>query len=280
MSVAKNWHRFAALSVFVCAIALAGCAEKKNDAAKAEGDPKPAEPKEKKKAGDITMDDLRAAAKAAGGNFDKPTPEPKPPESLANVKADVVIPTRVWYEETRKDYNFVFNKYKGQVVEVSGLVADCHGSVVFVQGGPKETDTLMCPVSVKKPWTKVLPTQTVTLRARVVVPFQWEIVDAKGPPPPAVTADELGKDEVADKLNNQWAILTGVIAEVENLANGDVTVYLAAGKTEPLKCVFRELEGTIPPEQKKLLRDGQQVKFLGHYSLGSLFSCIVLEPAP
>ena len=283
MFAVKTCSRFAALTAFVCALALAGCG-KKDEPTKAEGDPKTAEPKAKKEDGDITIDDLRAATKAAGGDPDKPEPPPKPlkpPESLKDVKPDVVIPTRMWHDETKKDSNYVFKNYPGQVIEVSGVVSDYLGKGVFVLGEEGQTTSgVLCSVFNDKPWTKVLPSQVVTLRARVVTPFAWEIVDAKGPLPFTLTAEQIVREDVTEKLRSGWVVVTGVIGKADHEENGDVVVYLAAGEKETLRCVFHGLRDTLPPEQKKLLKTAQKVKFLGRYVLGYMASCIVLEPAP
>src|SRR5688500_763116 len=130
----KNWHCCAALTAFVGALALAGCGEKKTDAPKAEGDPKPAEPG---------------------------SPPPKEPtESLANAKPEAAFTAKELKGEHKKDAFFLISKYPGKVVEVTGVVTSVgldrpNGSLLLDCG--EQFEWLRCPVLDKQPWKKVLP---------------------------------------------------------------------------------------------------------------------------
>src|SRR6266540_527361 len=99
MFTAKNWHRVAALTAFVCALALAGCADKKNDTPKAGGDPKPAEPK---------------GVTPPGPNPPGPTPGPTPPpKDLTKEKPEATYTMEAFLAEMIKDSNFPVSKHRG-----------------------------------------------------------------------------------------------------------------------------------------------------------------------
>ena len=260
-------QRSAALLVF--AVGLVGCG-KKDEPTKADVDPKP------------------VPVAPPGPTPSGPTPpKPAPPESLTTAKPDVVIAPGVLREESNKDYNFLFNKYPGKIVDVTGLVDRCIPGSVFLQAGKqKSVDTIRCVVGDEKPWRKVFPSQTVTLRARVITPFVWEVVDVKGPPPPTLTAEQYVRekanapDDFEKKHKNSYLIVTGVVTKAEHEENGSAEVFLDGGGKERILCTFTAADQRSRQERKALLKVGQKVKLLGDFASDRLMFCELMDQTP
>jgi hypothetical protein len=268
MTALKNQHPLAAFALL--ASALAGCGK----------NPEPSKPVEPKAAQPGT------------------TPNATPP---APAKDDSI---KYSAEEFRKaaanDSKFPVSKHAGKKVEVSGVLRGyAHGQsqgMVILEAGPdKIFDKVTCLVVGKRPWLKVLPGQTVTLRT--VVPqsvrdpddIEWQIVEVKGSAPPTLTAEQFVKELRADekafdkKHFMKHVIVTGTVAEVKPTAGGGNEVSLSAGDKEQLVCVFSAPADAIAPlaaAQQAALKPGAKVKLLGRFTGGKLGECILLEPAP
>ncbi|MBN9120510.1 MAG: hypothetical protein J0I06_15380 [Planctomycetes bacterium] len=275
----KNWPRIAAVIALVCATALAGCAEKKPDAPKAEGDPK------QKKDGDITMDDLRAAAKAAGGDLDKPKPLPKPPESLKDVKPDFVFTAKKWYAQYEM-YQPPFKKYEGKVIELNGVVDSVDRGHLYLAGGSSAFEAVLCPVFEEPVWKKALPGQTLVVRTRIGQ-YYWEILDVKGPPPDKLTAEELARAVATDakgteqKYESKYIIVSGVVEKAEVNEFGGVEITLKSGDgVKPVKFGLVAISDA-DKTRNKTLRAGMKMTVLGGYDGASLRGrCEVMELTP
>jgi hypothetical protein len=254
MIAVKNWHRFVALTAFVCALALAGCG-KKDDAPKAEGDPKPADP--------------------------KPS-DPKRVDPLADAVPDVVYAAE---ELPANASTYLEKNHAGKLIELTGTVytsGRSYGkSYVFLRsknGGI----AISCDVPDKKPWTKVLPSQTVTLRGRMTDKLVWQIIRVSGTPPPTLAAEQVIQEKRKVRADD-YLIVTGVIVKQHKDEQGNTHVFLKGNETELLECVFFYTGAAfvpLEPEQERLLHPGQRVKLLGEYLVDQLTGCVLLEPAP
>jgi len=281
MFAVNRWHYFAALLVLT--FTLVGCG-KQADVQKVEGNPKVAT----KKGGDISAEDLRRAAKSAGGDLDAKQTVTPPPASLANVKPDAVFTAEQMKAAQDKDPSFL-NPYANKVVEVTGIVAafsqDYGRGEVWIKYGDGGLDRFRMPVFDKEPWLKVLPTQKVTLRTPDLI--RWEIVAVQGLAPPTFTAEQFAKETTADpegfkkQHDEKYLIITGAIAKVDENAEKEVIVELDGGGVIRSSCHFSSPSQAGVPltsEQKKLLKPGTKVKLLGRYRTGRLVFCFLLEP--
>jgi hypothetical protein len=263
----KNWHRFAALTAFVGALAFAGCAEKKTDSPKAEGD----------------------------GNGGQPTPG----SAGKDTKPEATYTVKQYLDADRaaqaKNESFPINQHSGKVIELIGVVKGFGsgpgvGSLMFEVDGK----TIVCKVTDQPSWTKVLPTQTVTLRGLVARSTAdhphatWQIVSVSGSPPPTLTAEQFIKERrntTFESLKKKYepVIVTGIIAEVKTGEDGATEISLNAGE-ERVLCQFpsRALAAAPLTElQKSALKAGQKVKVLSEFlNTDSLGFCVLLEPAP
>lgn len=193
--------------------------------------------------------------------------------------------------ENEKDWNFVFTKHKGKVIEVSGIVDSVGGAsdMLSMKAGPAITDTVLCPMREAEPWTKVFPGQFVVLRARVADPFKWEIIEVKGPKPEEFSANELARqmttmpEETEKKLQGKYIIVSGIVGMVSKNEYGHVELSL---KTEDpghtISCRFLgSLSDGRLKKRNEQLKTGLNLKCVGYYggtALSTTLSfCEILE---
>jgi tRNA_anti-like len=231
-------------------------------------------------------------------NGDVPAPTPKAPESLAKVRPDVIYTAEELRVHEKTDGGYLFTKHTDKVVELTGMVEHAsHGGVgegtavyVFLHGGDGILDTIRCQTSDEAPWKKVFPGQTAVLRARpTALGLRWEIIEAKGPTPPEVTAEQLASDIAADrdavtkKFGNKYLIVTGVIDKVDINKIGHATVKLQTEKAgTSIPCVFL---GTNTGEEARnaTLKSGLKLKAIGKFdsfTSGGLHACELMELTP
>jgi hypothetical protein len=278
MRARKNWLLVATV-VFVCAVARAGCG-KKDDAPNAGDDPEPAPP----------------------GQISK-QPTPAVSEDLTKEKPEATYTIEAFIEEMRKDSHFPVSsfpvsKHAGKVIEVRGVVTGYgfgpHAGAFMLKTGPHPVLDRPEKVDLDRPWTKALPTQTVTLRARVATsnavqdPYHWQFIKTEGPLLPTITAEELVKERETDasafdeKYKHAWVMLNGTISETKTDKDGGAAFQLAAGDKKRLLCTIpaRIAIAPLTPAQTAALKPGTKVKLLGRPAIGRVSDCIVFEPAP
>lgn len=300
----NTWNRFAALSALVGALVLAGCSDKKADPPKPEGEakvekekpkpkpapksnPKPATPEPEP---DPTPEPLKPPP---------PLPKPKPPEapeSLKDVKPDVVYTVATFDAENSKDFNFLITKHADKVVELTGVVdsftqlGPVVGSAVWLKG-EGVVGLVNCPVADYEPWKKVTPGQTATLRVRAPKsktdrrPFAWRVVNVTGPAAVEYTAERLSKEWTADKeavekkLEGKWLIVTGDVHAITFKDNIATVPLAAAGQPLPITCEINTALGIGLAEKLKALKAGEKFHVLAKLRAGKLDDCKHLEPA-
>lgn len=277
MFAVKNCFRFAALTALVCALALTGCG-KKDDAPKAEGEPKPAPP-----------------------GPTPPPPMPPAPVDLTKAKPDGTYTAKAFLAEQKKDGDFLLNRHAGKVVEVTGEIkgygygARENVAAIILDTGEEITfDMMVCQLADKEPWKKALPTQQVILRAEVpskVNPagiLAWQIVEVKGSPPKTFSAEEFSRASATEpeKYKDKPLFITGTITKTQE-NGGFLLVFLKAQEGGEVQCVFGDEFQAIAfltVGQKMALKPGAMVKILGKYVhigvSGKVRDCILLEPAP
>lgn len=267
MTTRKNWRQALVLRLLACTmmVALAACG-KKTDTPKAEGDPQPAS---------VT------SATPTSPKDDK-----------------VTYTAEAFYTEGNKDKWFLTGKHAEKAVEVTGVVSYYGGGktagMVTLKGGPEVYNRVFLRVVGRQPWLKALPGQTATFRTKVPKTVsdpddvEWEVVEAKGPSPSTVTAEQLVREQREDrkaadkKYFQQKIILTGTVAEVTQTERGDTKLLLEAGGKDTVTVILDssdQAHSPLTPGQKKELKPGAKIKVLGGY-LGEVSNAILLDPAP
>jgi hypothetical protein len=278
MPAFRTRRRFTTLALLAGALAVAIGCNKKDEPPKVEGTPPPTPPEPKK----------------------DPPKQPTPPADLKDAKPDVTYTAKAVLAEQKKDQHFPRFQHPGKVVEVTGVVEGYgrgESAGVLLDTGSDRFDQVLCLMADKHPWKQVLPTQEVVLRARVPLPTDppanlvWQLIEVKGPTPPALTAEEFTREEAANaaefakKYDRKYLIVTGTIARVGKLeANGHfLRVWLQGVEKKQMLCIVRGPESPVnylSPTQRDRLKAGQRVKLLGRYANDQFDVEIILEPAP
>jgi hypothetical protein len=268
------WHCFATLAMLVCAGAVAGCGQK---------DVRPT----------AGADSEYLGPQPAGG-----PPAESPPESLANVKADIVLTAAELFQEAQRNPMFLDDdKYAGKVVEVSGIIEDLQmrpagGATIVLRGGKeKGKDPTGGEVDEKGFMTTALTARTIVLRIRGPKgalgwkSFMWTVVEAKELLP-TLTAEQfaheratLDQAEFQKKYPDGRLLITGVISKVEKT---DDRVFLDGGKNELVEFWLGGIfQIPLSENQKSLIKIGQTVKVRGEYFSGvdRFINCVLVEPA-
>jgi hypothetical protein len=196
-------------------------------------------------------------------------------------KADVALTAANLADEYLKDLAATHAKYKGKVVEVSGLVGSCGFNaagepIVVLQGAdPKNVlSNVVCFTADPRPWNKVTPGQTARIKGAwsdlsggSPNLLKCEIEDVSGAAAPTLTADELAAEYIKDagaaisKYDGKWLILTGEFDRLESERGGSVVVFKTKEKEPRVTVDFpAAAEKTL-----KGLKPGQKVKALGKY---------------
>jgi hypothetical protein len=207
----------------------------------------------------------------------KPKDDGKPKDGTGAPlgKPDFTVTAGELADEYKKDSKAMAAKYKGKVIEVSGLLDGYTWAAlglkepVLTVVDPKDTKrSVQCFTDDLKPWSKALPGQEVKVKGTYydfgqAALKQTEILSVTGDKPPTVTAAELAKEFATDalaaqkKYKGKYVVLTG---EVDKVAPGKITLKTEAGMP-PIQGLFaREFEMTLKP--------GQKVKALAYLSYG------------
>jgi hypothetical protein len=195
-------------------------------------------------------------------------------------KADFSLDVAQWHTEFTNDPSAAVDKYKGKVVEVSGMVefvsedpAEQVGCVYLKVDGPPLQDR--CATTDKKPWLKVSPGSKVKLRGKVPefgLPCDLvgaEIVEAGPDPAVVISAQQLAKEYATDsksataKLDDKWAHVEGEVVEKTTSNDWAVLLKLKGDKEVVVSCCFGD-RNKRPLEPVKV---GTKVKVFGQLSL-------------
>jgi hypothetical protein len=198
-------------------------------------------------------------------------------KDVGDAKPDFTLTAKEFGGEYKKDKKSFETKYKGKVVELKGVVRkvgrDPFGSTearLYLE----EAFDIVCSTADKNPWRRALPGQKIRLKGRVPkwkianrgVLFGCVISDVSGPPPPTLTADELGKQYGTDragtsgKYNGKFIILTGETAKVEKGGIlSTAVVFKTMGKPQVSALFFGFAH------KADALKSGDKIKVLGEY---------------
>jgi hypothetical protein len=231
------------------------------------------------------------AEKDKGGSgtpADKTESGTPPKMDLAKAKADFTMDADAWQAEWKKDREAAMKKYKGKIVELTGVVDkpsdDPYCKVGYIWLKVKK-DILgpRCALDDPAPWLKVGPGCTIKIKG--VVPdfglsgdlYPCAIVESSPNTGLAITAGQLAKDFAADKkaaegkYHNKWLIVEGELTGKEPSkidegrfvyltlkGDGDVSVRCyVANNTDELK------------KANESLKVGQKVKVCGEAQIYS-----------
>lgn len=213
------------------------------------------------------------------------TQEPKPiieytftakgPNLKADLgKTDHTFSAAEWYAEFKKDFSGALAKYRGKVIELSGVVAGFdvdYGNVkISLQTDAKSNDRVRCFSVEPNPWLKVTPGAKIRVKGilpdvvTVGILGHVEILDAGAYTTPSLMAEELARDHVANrketegKYKNQWVHLSGVIAK-KNKPDGTVVTLQGDGDVV-IQCLFAGFGKDQPLEK---LKEGAKLNVCG-----------------
>jgi len=219
--------------------------------------------------------------------------KPKPPD-----KPEFTLESVAFGEEFKQDEKKAVAKYKGRVVELTGVVklmvvGQLFEPGLFLEGAKGDSIGAECAMRDRKPWKKVLPGQTVTLRGKVpdtafrAQLIECEVIGVKGDPPQTLSADTLGKEYAKDreatkkKYSEKFLILEGEVEKVE-AKDSIALVFLKTANETPR--VFLHFTSRDDPGVSQL-KAGQKVKAVGKFHISftnddhiGLFQPILMEP--
>ncbi|HJZ92889.1 MAG TPA: leucine-rich repeat domain-containing protein [Gemmataceae bacterium] len=229
--------------------------------------------------------------------LEKPKPRPKPAvEDLSKTPPDFQLTADELFKEYKADRGAAEKKYRGKVIELSGVV-DGMGSNISDDSYlslkvDKELIGVMCFTADDAPWNVAVPGQKVKIKGKwpefsVSAALVASVLTETGPSPAVrLTADELAKEYKADreaaekKYKEQYLIVTGEVIDRELNSVGAASVQLKAAGEVKVKCSFT----AFAKSQAKALKVGQTVTLIGQYTLNfggqevGLYFCQTLRP--
>ena len=209
-----------------------------------------------------------------GGQPAPPVPNPPapPPGGVPVEKPDAELTALQYQAEFGGGRGWdAYQRYKDRFLKVTGKLAgygyDLQGVPLLFLDGNKSR--FACEE--KRPASKVLPGQTVTLRGKPTGALgveKWAIVSVTGEPPPTVSAEQLLQDLVRDKAgtDQKWKgktiVLSGQVAQ--DYKNG--VVYLTPPAQPPsVGCWFYAATPEVDRERLEQLKAGRKVRIVGMY---------------
>jgi hypothetical protein len=199
---------------------------------------------------------------------------------LRDAKPAFRVTSKQLGEEYKKDKKAAEAKYKGKVIEVTGLVTGIGQSInkepcLTLEGAEKGVLDVMCFTAEKEPWAKAAPGQTVKLKG-TCAEFSFmarltgcAVLEVTGPAPPSLRAEELAKeyaagaDKASMKYNDKYLLLSGEVAGVKFNEDKAASVTLKTSGKPKVVCHFTEFE----KDETAGLKPGQKIKVLGQYTM-------------
>jgi len=210
--------------------------------------------------------------------FEKPVgSKPAKPENPATSVPGFTVRAVEFGAEVNKDAKAATDKYKGAVIEISGIVESVQSAAeqsVIVLDVPKNSIGVPCHTNVKEVWTTILPGQFVKLKG--MCPDKLErsghlldcvVVDAGKDRPQIVEAEAYVKEYLANreaaakKYNDKWMIVEGEFLR-QGEEEGVLTAWLKGDNKLNVKCHFGfENKRTVDGFKR-----GAKVRFAGQAS--------------
>lgn len=205
---------------------------------------------------------------------------PKDPD-LTSVAPKFTMTAVEFGEEYKKDKKAADEKFKNEVIELSGKVVlfgrNIGGQSYLSLEFPKEITGIMVFPTEKEPWAKVSPGQQIKVKGKYpefsISPslLHCVLTEVGNNPAPALTADQLAKEFTADKeatkkkYDDQWLIIEGEMIDTGTSKSGTLMLRMKGTDKMAVECFF-------PPDFKDdvaKLKAGQKVKVIGK---GSIFT--------
>lgn len=208
---------------------------------------------------------------------------------------DVKIAAEAWYAEFKSDPDGARKKYDKKVIEITGVVKrigeDFSNQRLTVEAD-KSGATFNCYTVDRKPWLKVMPGATVTVKG--IVPAAGaladlgsvQILNAGENKTLTLTADNLAMDvaknraEAVQKYDKKWCHLSGEVIESKGVPTG----WEVKLKSDiPIVCVTGTFGQSDPMET---LKKGAKAKLFGQLIVVEndkkvyLINSLVTEPRP
>jgi hypothetical protein len=192
-------------------------------------------------------------------------------------KPDFVLAATAWSAEFDKDSDSASQKYRGKVIELSGVVErvadDPNGAGVFVSL-QTPGDPIRCFTKERKPWKRVSPGSKVKLLGRADDSgrdlHSAEIAEAGPNPGIVISARQLSKEFAADrksakkKFDEKYASIEGEIVGKASGATDTMTLMLQGERNISVQCTFA---GSANSRALHKAKEGQRVSVFGRLSL-------------
>lgn len=219
----------------------------------------------------------------SSGSANKQAPNPKTEVTFTPKSPNAKVPlgspehsftATDWFAECKKDFAGATNKYRGKVIELTGVVAgfeESFGNIELrLQVDGNNLDQVRCFTVDTIPWLKVSPGAKIKVKGTLPevvtagVLGHVEILDPGVYTSKSMTSEQLVKDHIAkrketeDKLKNQWVNLEGVIAK-KNKPDG-TEISLRGEQDVTVHCLFAGFGKNAALEA---LKEGAKVKLFG-----------------
>jgi Leucine-rich repeat (LRR) protein len=222
--------------------------------------------------------------------LEKKEPRKKVVEDISKIEPAFSMTAEMFAAEC-KDRKAASDKYKGKVIELSGVVKSLDSNFsedVYVSlAVDKDITGVMCYMATPEPWAKVVPGQKIKLKGKFpedafgAALVHCVFVDTGTNPAITMTAQQLAKEYAADKeaankkYNEKYLILTGEVVDRQFNSAGAASMTLKVDGKVRVKVSFTAFDkGAVKP-----IKVGQQLKVVGQYALNfdaeevSLYFC-------
>jgi Leucine-rich repeat (LRR) protein len=210
----------------------------------------------------------------------KSAPRPKVAvEDISKIAPSFSLSAEKFSEEYKENRNAAEEKYKGKVVELTGVVKSmgrniADDSYISLEAG-KVLFGVMCVTADAEPWAKVAPGQKVKLKGKWpefsvgAALIYCVFLDTGKYEATALSAEQLAKEYVADpeattkKYKDKYLVISGEVMDRDFNSAGAASITLKVDSKVRVKCHFTAFES----KQTRSLKVGQRVKAIGQYTL-------------
>jgi hypothetical protein len=194
------------------------------------------------------------------------------PDAAKAPKADFTLTAQQFLDECKKDRTAADKKYKGKIIELSGVVGDfattpTKDAIVWLK--VEKAPGLMCNVRDKEPWTKVVPGQEVKVRGQYLSfgpGLANGIIVATGPNPLIlIWAEDLAKQYATDrdalnaKFKDKYLMVEGEVAGKKPYGKTDGVHVFLKGTKDVTVC------GLFGKDEAAGIQEGKKIKLFGSY---------------
>jgi len=198
-------------------------------------------------------------------------------EAIRKAAPEFTLTAAQLAQEAKKDGGAAQAKYRGKVIELTGVVDGVHRNIseeafISLKGEQEVSDNIMCFTIDQQPWAKITPGHPIKVKGRgsplepggLVALVGAVVLEYSGPALPQFTAQQLADayqanpDEFLKKHAGRHLLLTGEIDRVERVKFDPVDPEAVVFKTTGKKRVVAIPDLTYPKMLK--LKSGQQIR--------------------